>query len=156
MRFDNRTIQTILQSFIQALKDDFMRNDKKSSGNLINSLKSRIEYDGKFFSVWLDHVDYFNYVNDGRNAGKFPPPNKIKEWIRVKPILPTPVNGKLPTENQLAFLIGRKIATKGIPGTKSLSKVMHNTFLEENITGQVLKMFEEQVNKTIEEFYEME
>ena len=61
------------------------------------------------------------YVENGRGPGKFPPIDKILEWIRVKPVIPyTDSRGRLPTEEQLAFLIARKIAEQGTEGRNVL------------------------------------
>jgi hypothetical protein len=48
------------------------------------------------------------------------PRDNILEWVKVKPVLPRPNdNAKPPTQEQLAFLIQRKIGTKGIkPGNQ--------------------------------------
>lgn len=95
-------------------KDRLVADDKKATGQLINSISTEIKVGSDSFEVVLNVVDYFKYVEEGRKPGKFPPVDKILSWIRVKPVIPRPINGKLPTEQQLAFLIGRKIATEGI------------------------------------------
>lgn len=100
-------------------KDRLVADDKKATGQLINSISTEIKVGSDTFEVVLNVVDYFKYVEEGRKPGKFPPVDKILSWIRVKPVIPRPINGKLPTEQQLAFLIGRKIATEGIaPGNQ--------------------------------------
>ena len=95
-------------------KDRLVADDKKATGQLINSISTEIKVGSDTFEVVLNVVDYFKYVEEGRKSGKFPPPNAILKWINAKPVIPRPINGKLPTEQQLAFLIGRKIATEGI------------------------------------------
>lgn len=80
-------------------------------------------------SVKINLEPYWYYVENGRGPGKFPPIDKIKEWIEVKPVIPqvmtltrhTKTKGDvtyevLPSVSQLAFLIGRKIATEGTQG----------------------------------------
>ena len=95
-------------------KDRLVADDKKATGQLINSISTEIKVGSDTFEVVLNVVDYFKYVEEGRKSGKFPPPNAILKWINVKPVIPRPIHGKLPTQQQLAFLIGRKIATEGI------------------------------------------
>ena len=95
-------------------KDRLVADDKKATGQLINSISTEIKVGSDTFEVVLNVVDYFKYVEEGRKPGKFPPVDKILSWIRVKPVIPRPIHGKLPTQQQLAFLIGRKIATEGI------------------------------------------
>ena len=90
-------------------------------GKLLDSIRYIYTVNGKTFEISLNLAYYWRYVEYGRRPGKFPPPDKILEWIRIKPILPRPMaNGKLPTEKQLAYLIGRKIAEKGIEAGKQL------------------------------------
>lgn len=69
--------------------------------------------------------DYFKWAENGRGPGKFPPIEKIKEWIRIKPVLPRQINSKLPTENQLAYLISRKIALEGTKGNHLFEKTIN-------------------------------
>ena len=98
-----------------------IRDGKKASGNLINSLKPMsITYSNNKMNATISIADYWKYVEYGRRPGKFPPVSKILNWIRIKPVLPRPINGaKPPTEPQLAFLISRKIARDGIqPGNQ--------------------------------------
>lgn len=107
-------------AFIEEYKRRLIEDGKSASGNLIDSISlPNIEYVGNGYEASISLADYWKYVEYGRKPGKFPPPNVILNWIRVKPVLPRPVNGITPTENQLAFLIGRKIATEGIePGNQ--------------------------------------
>lgn len=94
---------------------------KNASGVLSQTVRSLVQRQGTMYAVDLSLADYWKYVEYGRRPGKFPPPDKILEWIRVKPVLPRPLaNGKLPTDKQLAYLIGRKIAREGIAPTPAL------------------------------------
>lgn len=92
---------------------------KVASGNLLKSVKYQLEYDDRSISLELSLEEYWKYIEYGRKPGKYPPPDKILEWVRIKPIVPDERNGRLPTEKQLTFLISRKIAEEGIePGNQ--------------------------------------
>lgn len=96
-------------------KDKLLSDGKKATGQLINSISTKVKSNGIDYIITLEAADYFKYVEEGRKPGKFPPPDAILKWIKAKPVLPYPDSrGKLPTEKQLAYLIGRKIATEGI------------------------------------------
>ena len=99
------------------LKDFFSKS--RSSGNLMDSISCSVTKLGVGWEVEIDMAAYAQYVIDGRKPGKFPPVNNILKWIKQKPILPRARNGKLPTQEQLAFMIGRKIAKKGIKGKEA-------------------------------------
>ena len=69
----------------------------------------------------------------------------------VKPVLPTPTkNGKLPTIDQLTFLISRKIAREGIEPRMFLTNTIEELDLkplEDAITELLAKRF----TKTLKE-----
>lgn len=131
-------LQEALGYYAQAIADRYKQNlessGRRASGMLISSVNTNVTVDGNEFSIEVNLEDYWKYVEDGRGPGKFPPPDKILQWIRMKPILPQPMsNGKLPTEKQLAFLIGRKIANEGFEGSKDLENTMTEVDYEQSI-----------------------
>lgn len=92
-----------------------------ASYKLLNSVETVVRRNDDEFVVTIHLEDYWYYVENGRGPGKFPPIDKILEWIRIKPVIPyTDSRGRLPTEEQLAFLIARKIAEQGTEGRKVL------------------------------------
>lgn len=97
----------------------------EASGKLVQSVKYEFKHNDRIYEVGLWLEDYWKYVEYGRKAGKFPPIDKIEEWISVKPVIRRPMkNGKLPTINQLAFLIARKIAKEGIEPKNILKRTV--------------------------------
>ena len=109
------TLKEYANSAAALYKEKLIADDKKATGRLIDSISTQVTTsNGLVYDVTMTLVDYWRYVEEGRKPGKFPPPDAILKWIKVKPVIPRPMNGKLPTEKQLAFLIGRKIATEGI------------------------------------------
>lgn len=122
----------ILQNFLATL-DEYAREAKEvykrkltdkginASYTLLNSVETTVKRNDDTFTVTINLEDYWYYVENGRKAGRFPPIDKILEWIKVKPVIPyTDSRGRLPTEEQLAFLIARKIANEGTEGRKVL------------------------------------
>jgi hypothetical protein len=114
-----------LNEYAQKAKELYKRKltDKEinASYKLLNSVETVVRRNDDEFIVTINLEDYWYYVENGRGPGKFPPIDKILEWIRVKPVIPyTDSRGRLPTEEQLAFLIARKIANEGTEGRKVL------------------------------------
>ena len=140
---DPKSVQYIIDQFVDVLKQNYENAGVRASGNLIDNLSGKLVVNGDIYTVSLNLPEYYKYIESGRRPGKFPPINKIKEWMRVKPILPTPINGKLPTENQLAFLIGRSIAQNGIPA----KPVIARSLSQFNLIGQI---YDEISNQLIE------
>lgn len=115
-----KAINDFISDFINTYKGLLIRDNKKATGDLIRSIKPiEIEFSNNKMSGSISLANYWKYVEYGRKPGKFPPQNKILDWIKIKPVIPRPVNGIKPTEKQLAFLISRKIARDGIePGNQ--------------------------------------
>lgn len=116
MEFTN--VIQFLNDFGKELADKNKRNlvndDAVASGKLLNSIRYIFNKNNTSFEISMEMAEYWKYVENGRKSGKFPPISAIKEWVNVKRVIPRPYNGKLPTENQLAFLIARSISKNGI------------------------------------------
>ena len=100
---------------VEEYKDRLITENVNASDELYNSVRYMVEQGKNKFEVKLELAHYWKYVENGRKAGKWPPISAIEKWIEIKPVLPRPMdNGKLPTTQQLAFLISRKIGLEGI------------------------------------------
>lgn len=120
-----KALNNFLNDLVNTYKNLLIRDNKKASGDLINSIKLRnIEFKNNKYQGSISLASYWKYVEYGRKPGKFPPPNKILKWIKIKPIIPRPNNGIKPTEKQLGFLISRKIARDGIKAGNQLSEAL--------------------------------
>lgn len=141
------TIQNIINEFTDTLKSVISSNGSNASGTLSKSITGIVKMNDKYLTVSISLEDYWKYIEYGTNP-HFPPVDKIREWIRVKPVLPRPLaSGKLPTENQLAFLIGRKISKFG---TKP-KPFLNNTKEEFNLVGKVYNATLELITKQLEQ-----
>lgn len=112
-----------------------------ASGRLGNSLSAFVQFEDNSYELCLRIEDYWKYIDEGRQPGSFPNIEAIKKWIQIKPILPRPYNGKLPTINQLAFLIGRKIEREGIKPkyilAQSLQELDRMQIIEQGISEAI-------------------
>lgn len=120
MDYEFKNLKQYLNTLGNQLVDNYRNNlsakGVNATGKLGNTLKFKVTKDSTSYYVDLYLEDYWKYVENGRAAGKFPPITSIRDWIRVKPIIPNVYNGKLPTIDDLTYLIRRKIGTRGIPG----------------------------------------
>lgn len=128
LTFNNleKALTDFLNDFVSTYKSLLIRDNKKASGDLINSIKAlNIEFNTTKYTGSISLKNYWKYVEYGRKPGKFPPPKKILNWVKVKKILPKPIKGIKPTEKQLAFLISRKIARDGIKPGNQFSEALN-------------------------------
>lgn len=150
--FENLT--SVLNDFgkflVEEYKDNLILEDVNASDNLYNSVTYMVESNDKTFEVKLSLADYWVFVEKGRRAGgKFPPVSAIERWIEVKPVLPRPMsNGKLPTNKQLAYLIGRKIAIEGISPKPLLQRSVDDVWnnMREFISEALAKDLQKEIN----------
>jgi hypothetical protein len=125
-----------------ALKENLSSNGHSASGRLIQSITSSVAYKDGQIEVTIDAEEYAKYLNDGTNP-HFPPVDKILEWVRVKPIMPRQ-NGKLPTEEQLAYLIGRKISKSGTKATHFIENTLEKGNFVERLEKAIVEELEKQ------------
>lgn len=145
------TIKNIADDFVVELKNKLKANGSNASGTLSNSLKGIVKQNGKYIVISIQLEDYWQFVENGRKAGKYPPLSDIRKWISVKPILPRPTkSGKLPTANQLAFLIARKISKVGTKAKPFLSNTIKDFDLVGKVYNEVLTLINKQLEEEIE------
>lgn len=127
--------------------------DYNKQGELYN-FKWTTEWKDNLFELYFDLPSYFPFSEYGRRPGKFPPPNAILKWIQFKRLVPRPGrDGKVPSTNQLVYLISRKIATKGTEGKHLFEKTLDNPNLD-NLADKLVELisaeFENEIEKNIE------
>lgn len=97
--------------------------DNTKHYELSHNIKFNLQVNDTLFEIEFQAPSYWQYANYGRGPGKFPPPDKIEDWIIRRKISPYPTkSGRVPTRKQLSFLIARKIAREGFEGSGFLEK----------------------------------
>ena len=134
---------TVLDEYRQAVidiyKQHLVADDHIASHALIQNINYVIERGNRAIEVDLRLMDYWKYVEDDTKP-HFPPLKAILEWVKVKPVIPSQTyNGKLPTQEQLAFLIARKISEVGTKGTHDLEEAIQ----------EVNRMYEQRIGDAI-------
>lgn len=142
---NTENLRAVLEEYGTAVRnlyqDRLILHDRIATGELLNSVETRVEYNGTAYEVKMDLADYWRYVEMDTKP-HWPPPSAILAWIKAKPVLPRPLkNGKLPTPEQLAFLIGRKIAVFGTKGQPDLTDSVEdmNKAFQERIAAALAK-----------------
>lgn len=154
MEFKN--LRSVLLDYAIALqnkyKDNLLLSNRLATGELIKSVQYKTDFKDKEFIIYLELEDYYKYVENGTKP-HFPPVNAILNWIKAKPVLPTPINGKLPTPNQLAYLIGRKISEVGTEGSHDLEK--SSKTISEEYEELILEALEKDINEDLDQTFIM-
>lgn len=125
--FDTTELLQVLREMGEAVReryvDSLAKNKRNASGTLSSTVHAEVEVNGMTYEVNLYLQDYWKYIEEGTEP-HWPPVDAIMQWIAVKPVIPRPgSDGRVPTQKQLAYLIGRKIAEEGTEGTHDLADV---------------------------------
>ena len=109
----------------------------RASGDYEQELEPVVDGDkmtmlGAFHSQFMEH---------GREPGKFPPRKAIEDWIDTKSSLPAQFREK---KSQFAFLIARKIAKEGIkvPNEYNQGEVV-SSVVNDFLANDLQEMFDE-------------
>lgn len=144
-----------LKPFIDVL-EDYMKEfetlykskleERRASGRLIKSIKTKYEVNGNTYEVSVDLENWWYWAEHGRkptSKGKHCPIEPIISWVKAKGIVPREINGKLPTETQLAYAIRHKIDTEGYNGGQYMQQTL------DEINGKYTKLLQEALTKCV-------
>lgn len=124
-------LRAVLEEYGRAVAAQYIENLKRdnrpASGQLIDSITTRVVTEDGDFVVKMDLAKYWKYIEygtkgwlTGNTSRKMPPVSAILEWIQVKPNFPRPAT--LQKQKSLAFLIARKIRDFGTQGRADLTE----------------------------------
>ena len=145
-------IRNICEQIAQVYRDKMSNADYDPNGELMK-FTWVTEYNGNLFELYFNLPDYWYYAENGRRPGKFPPPDKILRWIQFKRIVPSSHSGKIPSTNQLVYLISRKIALKGTEGKHLFEKTLDDPNLDklaDKLVELITTEFEKEIEKEIQ------
>lgn len=129
--FGDETINKLIASYVQ--------RGLRAFGEFERGLKSEVT--DKNIKITAPY--HARIMEDGRRAGKFPPPQEILKWVRLGKIVK---RGDI-TDEQLAYLIGRKIAREGIkvPNKYNIGSVISSVLSD----GSVQDLIDEITDMTV-------
>jgi len=126
LTFDN--LRQVLEEYAakaeEVYKYQIALGNHNASRDLVNSVKTEVVINDRGFEVTMDLAYYWKYLEGGSRGEEsspagaaypphFPPPRAIEEWINVKPVIPRPRDGVIPSPRQLSWMIARKIQREG-------------------------------------------
>ena len=119
-------LQAELESYGNAVREMYQQrlisSDRVASHDLIDTVTALVRGgDGGTYEVVLSLQGYWKWVEYGTKPHR-PPYSKILEWVKIKPVIPRPKNGKLPKPESLAWAITKKIEKEGTEGSGDLTK----------------------------------
>lgn len=109
------------QEVADRYKERLVAEGKNATSSLYQSVRPMLVSSESGYILYLALQDYWKYLERGtrlqgpyKQRGLFPPVEPFRRWIKAKGIVPyRGKDGRLPTPNQLAFLIARKVWRDG-------------------------------------------
>lgn len=152
MNKDTTEIKDICQQIADVYKKKMQDAGYNPQGELMR-LTWETEFNGSIFALYFNLPDYWQYAEYGRGPGRFPPPDAILKWIQFKRLVPSSRGGKVPTTQQLVYLISRKIARQGTKGKPFLQETIDDTYntLVDQLVEVITNELEKEIEKEIEE-----
>ena len=154
MALDEKTLKPFLD-VLEDYKREFENlyksklEERRASGRLIKSVKTKYEVNGNTYEVSVDLENWWYWAEHGRkptSKGKHCPIEPIITWIRAKGIVPREINGKLPTETQLAYAIRHKIDNEGYSGGQYMQQTL------DEINDKYTKLLQEALTKCVDSY----
>lgn len=101
-------LSTFFESVIEGVKQDAASKNQKVP--ISSFMHKESEERGQLIGA-----DYFKYLVFGRGPGKFPPPDKMLDFVQANPQIVEDMRRvwAYTTERSAAYVIGRKIAREG-------------------------------------------
>lgn len=134
---DGNAIEQVLFKFGQQLQDDLIdsldQKRKNASGTLRQSIEAlpKVSVNDGLYTYQLKMEDYYEYVDEGRKAGKQPPLESIVKWVRQKSAFGGLGVNESKDVNSVAFMIARKIGKFGIKPTHFFTNVINDGRLKQ-------------------------
>jgi len=132
-----RIVQNWGNELIAQMQNRLRANKTNASSSLSQSIEPQIKGTQSGYRLTVLMEDYWQYVEEGRRAGKMPPIKNIYEWIRYKRPMQDKIQqspDKIAATKSLAYVIARKIGQKGTKAqpfvTPSLKQVTTQTLAQ--------------------------
>ena len=113
----SRIVQNWGVQLIREMQINLLRNKSNASSSLSQSLTNNVEPTRTGYKLQILAEDYYQYVEEGRKAGKPPPIQNIFDWIvnkksvQLKSI--SKAKNRIQATKSLAYVIAKKIGKEG-------------------------------------------
>ncbi len=130
-------IEGVLARFGQKLQEDLRQSlddkNKNASGNLRQSIQAvpTVSFKDGIYTYTLAMADYYEFVDEGRKAGKMPPIESLVKWVRAKSAFGGLEVNESKDVRGVAFGIAKNIAKFGIKPSYFFTNVIDDGRLEQ-------------------------
>lgn len=120
---------------VSLYRENMRESGRPASGALADSLRTEVVAGGTTIAVDLSLLEYWKYIEHGTRP-HWAPIGPLKEWVKVKRLLPRP-NSKIPptltlekAQERIAYAVRWKIHEEGTEGKDDLSRSLQQAWAE--------------------------
>jgi hypothetical protein len=162
MKYDNTidALNLFGTRVVADAKANLVREQKVSSGELLNSVKSTgVVFGPNSLTLNISMADYGSFIDQGVSGvkvkydtpfaytTKMPPPSALDKWIVKKGIAPRTAKGEFLSRKSVQFAIARSIFFNGIKPTHFLTDAVKKNMVL--IPQQIKEAFALDLNSTV-------
>lgn len=136
-----RIVQNWGQEIIENMRNNLRKQNALASKNLYQQIEALPSFTPQGANLKINMLEYWQFVENGRRAGKMPPLKPIYEYIQNKRELQTKIaqsKNRIAATKSLAYVIARKI---GREGTKA------QPFVAPTITDKTLQTLSDRLGQ---------
>jgi len=111
-----RIVQNWGQEVIENMRNNLRKNNALASKNLYQQIEAMPTFTPQGINLKINMLEYWQFVENGRRAGKMPPVSALIEYVQNKRELQSKISNardKIAATKSLAYVIARKIGQKG-------------------------------------------
>jgi hypothetical protein len=135
--------------FIQNIIKQILLNNKKASGDLIDSLDYRVIEIADTVVLEILANPYLTIVDKGLRPGHFPNVSRIIKWAEVRKLKPH--NKKYKTTSDVGWAVAKSIDRKGIKPTHILRKAKASLMANKEALNKVVGAAQLDINDLIKQ-----
>lgn len=143
-----RVLEIYVERFERVYTDKFFETYYPE---FINSITTKMYIRKREFGITMNLADYWKWIEFGRGPGKFPPVEAMVSWVEKNIPSPNAIQTSsgpvIPTPNQLAYLVGRKISKEGVKGKHYLRDTVNE--LRDQFITDITEAIKEDIKATI-------
>ncbi len=141
------------------LAQNLQEENAIASGRLEESITFRAFERNSILGLNIEMLDYWEYVDEGRRAGKMPPISKIQEWLTYPNVRSKIQQGNdqpVKDPESLAYLIARKIAKQGTKATNFATDVFDSRLVQKEMPALIESAIGEDLEALLDAAFNIE
>lgn len=142
--YDSNIARELEVLLTNAIRNKFAEQGHNATGKGSKSIETKVLPKGEDILIQILGEDYLTWQETGRRAGKLPPIDALKKWVRVKGLA-----SEAKEVNRIAWAIGKNMERIGMHSNKKRIDLSKRNFITSSIqdnndviTNKLFQMFD--------------